>query len=135
MSSLRYLPLFQTYTISTASGASVPLGVTVYPRIMPDSSRVIFNHKQPPFDLQSVPIAGGEVRNLSWLDNQADLGDSTISPDSRWIVFEVLYKTGGLELRVSDGTEAQPAPPQFTRSTCLSSCADPSQFFEGVVTS
>jgi dipeptidyl aminopeptidase/acylaminoacyl peptidase len=107
-------PSFQTYTIPTAGGAPVPLGVGQFLRIMPDSSRVIFNHVQSPFDLQSVPIAGGEARNLSRADDQADVSDSLISPDGRWIVFEVYYKTGNRELHVSDGTEAQPPTPTPT---------------------
>jgi dipeptidyl aminopeptidase/acylaminoacyl peptidase len=107
-------PSFQTYTIPAAGGAPVPLGVGQFLRIMPDSSRVIFNHVQPPFDLQSVPIAGGEARNLSRADDQDDVSDSLISPDGQWVVFWVGHKTGHYELRVSDGAEAQPPLPTPT---------------------
>jgi hypothetical protein len=104
-------PSFQLYAIPTEGGAPIPLGVGSFPNITPDSSRVIFSNS---YNLYSAPIAGGEAANLSRAEgDQAGFGDALIiSPDGRWIAFEVRYKTGNKELRVSDGAEAQPAPPR-----------------------
>jgi Tol biopolymer transport system component len=108
-------PSLQISAIPVAGGASVPLGVGFFAGITPDSSRVIFdNYDSSPFDLYSVLISGGEARNLSRTDNQVGVADSIISPDSRWIVFEVYYPTDTIELRVSDGAEAQPPVPTPT---------------------
>lgn len=107
-------PSYQTYAIPTAGGTRVPLGMGLFQKITPDSSRVIFNQAQSPFDLQSVLISGGDKRNLSRANNLARAGEATISPDGRWIVFIVDDKTGRHQLRVSDGIEEPPPPPPPT---------------------
>jgi Tol biopolymer transport system component len=63
-------------------------------------------------DLYSMRFSGSELRNLSRLPSGFEATSyPLISRDSRWVVFQVDYPAGSRELRVSDGAEAQPAPP------------------------
>lgn len=112
-------PSVQAYSIETAGGTSIPLGVAIYPRITPDSSRVLFYSPKSSkgYDIFNEQISGGDVRNLSRLGDQVDIMDSIISPDSRWSVFILRYKTDRWELRVSDGFEVEPTPTPTTPPT------------------
>jgi Tol biopolymer transport system component len=77
-------------------GAQVPLGQVNFLLITPDSSRVVYPTDQLSgnSDLYSQPIGGGGVRNLSQVASGTGVGSASISPNGRWIVFGVAYKTG-----------------------------------------
>jgi Tol biopolymer transport system component len=105
-------PSYSAYSIPTTGGAQTPLGQGNFLPLLitPDSSRVIYptNQLSGNWDLYSQLTGGGEARNLSLLPSGAEVIRASINPDGRWIVFEVHYPTGRIELRVSDGAEAQP---------------------------
>jgi Tol biopolymer transport system component len=104
----------ELYAKPTTGGAPLPLEIGDYQGITPDSGRVLVTSSRLSgnTDLYSISFAGTELRNLSRLPGGVKAGsDPIISPDSQWIVFPVDYSAGSRELRVSDGAEAQPAPP------------------------
>jgi hypothetical protein len=77
----------------------------------PDSSRIFYrryvdeNHSE----LMSAQSFGGDERNLSGMEGNGFVADAVASSDSKWIVFSV-YMDDKIELRVSDGNEAQDPP-------------------------
>jgi Tol biopolymer transport system component len=98
--------------VPTAGGAPVTFGEGSDQLITLDSQRVIYRSppQGAPSDLYSIQIFGGGQRNLSRVHSFDYAYGAQISPDGRWIVFQVQLTSGsgtiGYQLRVSDGSEA-----------------------------
>lgn len=97
-------------TIPPTGGGSTGHGSGRYHLITPDSSRIAYSRivdAQGHSDLFSAQIFGGDERNLSGLNGAGFVFDVRASPDGAWIAFNTQID-GHYDLRVSDGTEAQP---------------------------
>ena len=107
-------------SIPVSGGGQVPFGMGYSPQISPDSQRVVFSRSgsdRENTDLLSIQIFGGGLRNLSRAESGEYAYNPVFSPDSRWIVYEVMVGGGsGYELRVSDGEEPLPSTPTATAS-------------------
>ncbi len=95
-------------SIPPTGGSSTRLGTGRDSAISPDSSRVLFetlggNNS----DLISEQIFGGDLRNLTKARDSEFATDFEFTPDRASIVFEFQLSDGSIQLRVSDGTEAQ----------------------------
>lgn len=107
------------HTLPPIGGNPTNFGPGVYKLTTPDSGRIAYtrivtadNHSE----LFSAQIFGGDVRELSGLDGTGFVGDVIAAPDSTAIVF-VVQIDGRYDLRVSDGTEAQPPTTSTTSTT------------------
>src|SRR5262249_50766266 len=79
-------------------------------------------------DLLSVQIFGGDQRNLTRAQDGEFPTDFEFTPDGGSIVFEIQLTDGSLQLRVSDGTEAQePTTTTTTLPTGASTTTFPGQ--------
>ena len=100
------------HTIPPTGGSPTNFGASNYKVFTPDSARIAYTRIvsiENRSELFSAQIFGGDERNLSGLDGTGYIGDVEVSPDSKWIVFEVQIDNQ-YDLRVSDGTVAQPTP-------------------------
>ena len=106
------------HTLPPIGGNPTNFGPGVHKLITPDSGRIVYTRIVTPdnhTELFSAQIFGGDERELSGLEGTGFVGDVTAAPDSTSIVFTVQID-GRYDLRVSDGTEAQP-PTTSTTST------------------
>ncbi len=106
-------PSFDAYSVPVSGGTPQLLARGGFgPKITPDSSRVTFrtNAYSGDYDLYSSQIFGGDLRNLSGVDADAQVVYWAISPNGQKVVYELAYIGGSTpaELRVSDGAEAPP---------------------------
>lgn len=98
------------YTVPPGGGSSTRHGIGRIGTSTPDSSRLLYtseNGSQSVVDLFSAQIFGGGVRNLSGFEGTGFVGDIEVSADGNRIVF-LTSSNGQYDLRVSDGTSAQP---------------------------
>lgn len=97
-------------TIPPTGGGSTGHGLGRYQLITPDSGRIAYTRivdAQSHNELFSAQIFGGDERNLSGLNETGFVVDVRASQDGAWIAFNTQID-GHYDLRVSDGTEAQP---------------------------
>lgn len=106
-------PSYAIYAIAVTGGTPIGLGASTGFLITPDSARVLvptdtFTGKD---DLISMQIFGGGQRNLSRIASGEQVRQVVISPDGQSIAYEVHHSgtVRGLEIRISDGGEAQQA--------------------------
>jgi Tol biopolymer transport system component len=102
----------QLFSVPPTGGNLSSLGSGKDAAITPDSTRVLFEVStatgtNPHQDLFSEQISGGDQRNLSGAGDHESAENFQVSPDSRSIVFVLGLADGSVQLRVSDGTEAQ----------------------------
>lgn len=98
------------HTIPPTGGSPVYFGSGSYEAITPDSSRILYTRVvtvESRSELFSAQIFGGAEYNLSGLNGTGYVLDAQVSPDGAWIVFNTQINNH-YDLRVSDGTEAQP---------------------------
>jgi PKD repeat protein len=107
------------HTIPPTGGNATNFGLGRYQLITPDSARITYTRIvtiENRTELFSAQIFGGDERNLSGLNGTGYAFDVRASPDSKWIVFQTQINSQ-YDLRVSDGTEAQPPIPPITGLT------------------
>ncbi len=105
-------PSYQIWAIPTTGGSPLNLAYGYDPQFTPDSSRVLFvtDSISGIWDLYSMQVFGGGLRNLSRLNGSAGAGAYQISPDGTRVAFVVSYSSDAgsqYEIRISDGGEAQ----------------------------
>lgn len=104
-------PSYTIRAVAIAGGSPVWLGRSPNYLITPDSARVLMmpDSISGDVDLLSTQIFGGDLRNLSRVDSGMHTGRAAISPDGQSIAYVVSHmgSSRGLEIRLSDGGEAQ----------------------------
>lgn len=97
----------------TGGGNGVSYGLGTEAASIPDSNRVVFVRNADTngnYGLWSTQIFGGDERDLSGLQGNGEIDSFDVSPDGKWIVY-LVKGDNSLELRVSDGSAAQPPAP------------------------
>lgn len=116
------------HTIPPTGGNATNFGSSSYKSFTPDSGRIAYTRIvsiENRSELFSAQIFGGDERNLSGLNGAGYIGNVSVSPDSKWIVF-VTQIDNQYDLRVSDGTVAQPSEtPSPTPSPTSSPTSSP----------
>lgn len=115
------------FLLPPTGGMAEDFGKAIYKGFLPDNSRILYTREVTGTftDLFSQQVGTGGERNLSRLDPPGFVGVTQISPDSHWIVYQVQVN-GQEELRVSDGTQAQPPTPTTTATSTATATTAPS---------